>query len=304
MNKTYILYNPLAGDAEALAEKMKTLREMLSDKSPICTDATSIESYEAFFAQMDEKDTVYLCGGDGTINQLINRLSDPSTLRCRLFYYGTGSGNDFLRDLNKNPGCDPFPINSYLTQLPTVTVNGKQYRFLNNVGYGIDGYCTEEGDRLKQKSKKAVNYTAVAIRGLLFHFHPVNATVTVDGKEYRYRRVWLAPTMNGRFYGGGMMPTPSQNRLDPEGRLSLMLIHGVGKLRTLVVFPSIFTGQHIKHEDMVAIHTGTSITVEFDRPTPLQIDGETIPNVCKYHAERAVCKREATEDRVGSVCVK
>lgn len=253
---------------------------------------------------MDEEDTVYLCSGDGTINQLINRLNDPSALRCRLFYYGTGSGNDFLRNLGKSPQCDPFPINSYLMHLPTVTVNGKKYRFLNNVGFGIDGYCTEEGDRLKKKSKKAVNYTAIAIRGLLFHFHPVDATVTVDGKEYRYRRVWLAPTMNGRFYGGGMMPTPSQNRSDPEGRLSLMLFHGAGKLRTLAVFPSIFTGKHINHESMVAIHTGTSITVEFDRPSPLQIDGETIPNVYKYHAERTACSREADENFAAGACVK
>ena len=40
-------------------------------------------------------------------------------------------------------------------------------------------------------------------------------------------------------------------------------------------------------KNMVAIHTGKEITVEFDRPTPLQIDGETVLDVTKYAAKSA-----------------
>ena len=88
--------------------------------------------------------------------------------------------------------------------------------------------------------------------------------------------------MNGRFYGGGMMPTPGQNRLSPDGTVSTMVMFGAGKLRTLMVFPSIFKGEHIRHKEMVAILTGHTISVEFDRPTPIQIDGETILGVTGY----------------------
>ena len=42
------------------------------------------------------------------------------------------------------------------------------------------------------------------------------------------------------------------------------------------------------HKNMVAVHTGDEITVEFDRPTPLQIDGETILDVTKYTARSAM----------------
>jgi diacylglycerol kinase family enzyme len=120
---------------------------------------------------------------------------------------------------------------------------------------------------------------------LLFHFAPRNAKVTVDGKQYTYRKVWIAPTMHGKFYGGGMIPTPLQER--NSGKLSVMMFHGAGRLHTLCVFPSIFKGEHVKHTKMVAVHTGREITVEFDRPTPLQIDGETIPNVTSYTARAA-----------------
>ena len=40
--------------------------------------------------------------------------------------------------------------------------------------------------------------------------------ITVDGIKYTYKKVWLAPTINGRFYGGGMMPAPGQDRENNE----------------------------------------------------------------------------------------
>ena len=112
----------------------------------------------------------------------------------------------------------------------------------------------------------------------------------MDGKEYAYKKVWIAPTMHGKFYGGGMIPTPNQDR--SSGKLSLMLFYGAGRLRTLCVFPSIFKGEHVKHTKMVAVHTGKEITVEFDRPTPLQIDGETILGVTQYTAYAAKIKEK------------
>lgn len=170
--------------------------------------------------------------------------------------------------------------------MPVVTVNGKKYRFLNGVGYGIDGYCCEIGDMMREKdSTKKINYTTIAIKGLLFGYKPTNAKVTVDGKEYNFKKVWICPTMVGRYYGGGMLPAPNQHREDRNDHISVSVLHGSGKLKTLMIFPSIFTGKHIKHTKNVCVLEGKHITVEFDRPTPLQIDGETILNVTKYEAE-------------------
>ena len=59
---------------------------------------------------------------------------------------------------------------------------------------------------------------------------------------------------------------------------------GSGKLKTLMVFPSIFKGEHVKHTEMCQVLTGREITVEFDQPTALQIDGETILGVTQYTA--------------------
>ena len=99
-------------------------------------------------------------------------------------------------------------------------------------------------------------YTSIAINGLLFHYKPTSAVVTVDGKTHTYHHVWLAPTVNGRYYGGGMTPTPAQRRLNPDGIISTMVMYGKGKLKTLTVFPSIFKGAHIRHNEMAEVLTG------------------------------------------------
>ena len=248
-------------------------------------DMTHITNYRAFLRDMHKEDILVIVGGDGTLNRFVND-TDGIEISQEILYLPAGTGNDFAKDLGKDGYGNPFEISRYLKNLPSVEVNGKRYRFVNGVGFGIDGYCCQVGDELKKIPGKKVNYTTIAIKGLLFHFDPRNAKVTVDGKMYAYQKVWIAPTMHGRFYGGGMIAAPEQDRF--SGNLSLMVFHGAGRLRTLCVFPSIFKGKHIKHTSMVAVHTGKEITVEFDRPTPLQIDGETILDVTSYTARATV----------------
>ena len=80
------------------------------------------------------------------------------------------------------------------------------------------------------------------------------------------------------------MPTPAQDRLSSDGKLSLMVFHGTGKLKTLIIFPSLFKGEHVKHTKHIAIIEGYNFEVEFDAPCALQIDGETILGVTGYKA--------------------
>ena len=283
--KYYILYNPVAGNGSAKEDAIK-LAEKLQGGDVDYMDVTTNIDYSSLVPTMAEDDVLVIMGGDGTLNHFANATADID-IKQEVLYCSAGTGNDFLRDIGKEPGCEPFSIKEYVGNLPTVTINGNTYRFLNNVGFGIDGYCCEVGDKQKAANVKNIDYTSIAIKGLLFHYKPTNATITVDGVEYKYKKVWLAPTMNGRFYGGGMMAAPEQDRLNPDGTLSVMLFYGKGRLKTLMAFPSIFKGEHVKKTKMVAIHTGKEITVTFDKPAPVQIDGETILGVTSYTAKAA-----------------
>ena len=280
----YVLFNTLAGNKD-LEQETESLHDFL-DGEIVKKDIQSID-YKTFLAPLTKEDTIVLCGGDGTLNHFAND-TDGIDIACEVLYYPSGSGNDFAHDIGIEPHGKPVSIKQYLQNLPMVEVKGKTYRFLNNVGFGIDGYCCEVGDQCKAKSDKAVNYTAIAIKGLLFHYKPTTATVVIDGETYTYKKVWIAPTMKGRYYGGGMIATPEQDRTAPDGKLSVMLLHNSNKFKTLMIFPSIFKGEHIKKEKYVTVKTGYDISVTFDRPTALQIDGETILGVTEYKATAKV----------------
>lgn len=280
MAKYNVLYNPLAGNGKG-ENAAKKLKERLNGDELTFTDMTKVSDYRALFASMPEDERVIVSGGDGTLNRFINDTEEVAFANP-VYYYATGSGNDFLKDIGGNVGDKPVCIDKYLKALPTVDVKGKSYRFINGIGYGIDGYCCEVGDKLRETSDKPINYAGIAIKGLLFHYHPTSATVIVDGVEHKYKKVWLAPTMNGRYYGGGMIPTPKQDRLNKEHTVSVMVYYGSGKIKSLAVFPSIFKGEHVNHREMVEVLSGKEITVRFDSPAALQVDGETIIGVTEY----------------------
>ena len=80
-----------------------------------------------------------------------------------------------------------------------------------------------------------------------------------------------------------MIPTPNQTR-DNNESLSVLIFKGKSKLKTLMIFPSIFKGEHVKSVKHVTILEGNDITVKCDAPRSAQVDGETILNVSEVHA--------------------
>lgn len=267
----YYLYNPFANNGI---------------KSHIPEDAQLIDAsktdYPSFFGKLKDDDEVVLIGGDGTINYFINHV-DTSDLKYKVYLYGNGTGNDFLNDIGEKPGREIL-LNPYLVNLPTATVNGKKYKYINNMSFGIDGYCCEEADIIKSKKpNKKINYTAIAIKGLLYAFKPRHAWIEVDGKEYEFDNCWLAPAMKGRYCGGGMNLAPGQDR--NSDKLTVIVYHNKSKLKSLMNFPKIFEGKHVELTDMVKVIEGNNIHVRFSEPCAVQIDGETILNVREYWAE-------------------
>lgn len=282
--KKVILYNPLAGNTNG-EDSAKRLDAMYIGQELIYLDITKVEDFREIFSSLAPDDEVIVCGGDGTLNQFINAI-DGLEISNNILYYATGSGNDFLNDLEKPQGAEPFKINNYINNLPFVYVNGMKRRFINGIGYGIDGYCCEVGDKIRNTSEKKINYTTIAIKGVLFFFKPRGATVTIDGVTKHYNKVWLAPTMFGRFFGGGMKVAPQRSRKNHD--LSVLVAHDCGRLRLLTIFPSVFKGTHIKYKKYVETHSvKKEVTVEFDSPCSLQIDGETVLDVKSYTAKVA-----------------
>ena len=281
MAKAYVFYNALAGDGN-WKRRAEELREVVPEELIFC-DLTKEETYESSLFRLAAKDTLILCGGDGTLNQFIN-ITEGIQIPCEIFYYPTGNCNNFARDLGKKAGADPFNITAYLKELPAATIRSREYRFLNGICCGpLGAYFQETCRRQREQTERNSRCVRAMIRKLLFHSSPVSLQITVDGILHSYQSVWLAMTMNGRFYGG-MMPTPMQERSNPGKLLSVMVLHNADRLKVWHIFTSLFAGGHIRDKNVIEILTGCDIRVEFDQMGTLGIDGNMIPDVDFYKA--------------------
>lgn len=277
--KYYILFNPLSGN-ESTEKQMQSLKIDKSCETVLC-NLLENEDYKKLFSDISAEDKIILCGGDGTLNRFVNKIANLE-INNEILVFGTGSGNDFLHDLGIHTTTEPVVINDYINNLPVVTINGENHYFLNGVGIGIDGFICAEGNRLRMKNNKKINYTLVALKALLLQYKPLNAKVTVDGVTKEYKKVWLAPSMKGKYFGGGMKVAPNQNRFSENCEITSIVAHNLSRFRILTIFPKIFAGTHVKYTKYLDIKKCHEVKVEFDRPCDLQIDGEPIPDVIEY----------------------
>jgi diacylglycerol kinase family enzyme len=278
----YLLTNPLANNSKGTEDA----RKWKTDNNVDCEllNLLEIKDLKGFFDGLDPEDEVILSGGDGTLNHFTNEIYGYE-FKNPLYYIKCGSGNDFFRD-NENYAVDgKIDLRPFLKNLPEISVNGIKRRFLNGIGYGLDGETCRVGDIQRVTSDKPVNYSSIAIKLLLGGYRLKKATVTVDGETKTYENVWLASTMKGRYYGGGLMVAPDQDRFNEEGTVSVVTLYKKNRLVTLMRFPSLNKGEHVKKKDWVTVKTGKKVTVSFDEPCALQIDGDVIENVTTYSVD-------------------
>lgn len=282
---TYLLLNPLANNSKGEQDA----RQWAAENNVECefTSLLDIKDMKAFFDGLKEDDEVILTGGDGTINRFANDVYGYE-LKKPVYYVKCGSGNDFYRD-NEHLAVDgKIDIRPMMKNLPLITVKGIQRRFVNGIGYGIDGETCRIGDIQRATSDKPVSYSNIAIKLLLGSYKLKKATVDVDGKVSTFENVWMASTMKGRFYGGGMMVAPAQDRFKEDGTVSVVTLYKKNRLVTLMRFPSLNKGEHVLKKDWVTVQTGKKVTVSFDQPCALQIDGDVIEDVLTYTVETGV----------------
>lgn len=279
----YVLMNPRAnnglGEQDA-REWAKCLNEEVTYVNVLET-----KDMASFVKGLNPEDVIIVAGGDGTLNHFANDIAELD-VKNEMYYVKSGSGNDFYRDNKEH--CNELgmiPLNKFVQNLPIVHVNGITRRFINGIGYGLDGETCRAGEEMRMKTTEKIDYTKIAIKLLLGGYKLNHATVTVDGVTMEHDYVWLASTMKGRYYGGGLMVAPLQNRFDEEHRVSVVALYKKSRLGTLLRFPSLNKGEHIKKKDWVTTRLGKKVEVKFDKPCALQIDGEVVENVTSYTVE-------------------
>jgi len=278
----YILYNPKSNsennDLNIIPDKEILEKQGAKQINLLETDVRS------FLTSLTSEDKLYICGGDGTLHHFVNNARDIE-IACPVYSVRSGTGNDFLNDIGQMDGDEIVDIREYISALPEVEIDGKKRLFINGIGMGIDGAVCDGVEKYKARTGKRANYTAIALKLLAYKYKRPCATVIVDGVAHRYKDVWMASAMHGKYFGGGMKIVPTQDR--NTGKLSVMVLHGGARPRILTIFPTVFKGTHIKYKDIVEVFECDEVTVKFDIPIAFQADGEVKSDMLTYTARSA-----------------
>ena len=148
----YVLYNPLANNKRGESDA-RTWANAYGAGEAVFQSVIGLD-YKAFFDGLTAEDEVTLCGGDGTLNYFVNEIYGYE-FKMPLFYAKCGTGNDFYKDVEAYEKNGKIDLKPFIVNLPLVTVNGIKKRFINGIGYGVDGDTCLMGDKVREKDPGA-----------------------------------------------------------------------------------------------------------------------------------------------------
>ena len=271
------LFNELSGSFNP--KKINKMMSKWSKKHKTMTYGLSLIDLEIdkLFSRLKTDDRLVVVGGDGTLHYFVNYISQIE-VKNDIFYIPNGTGNDFYKSIKKEI---KKPVNKYLTNLPTVEFNDRKINFLNGCGTGLDGYVCSLVNDSEKKGK--LSFFKCTYKGFK-KYKRTDITVTVDGKEFEFKKVFLASIMNGNVEGGGMKMTPKAKRLDEY--IDICIIHKLSKFSLILCFPLIYLGWHRIKRRAVTILSGKEISIKCDEGLYMQVDGEDFSDIKEIHAKR------------------
>ena len=223
-------------------------------------------------AQTGNPVRIYACGGDGTLNEVINGIAGFSNVSVT--HFCGGSGNDFVRIFS-----DP----SAFTQLPRLLdceeaefdliQCGERYA-MNICSVGFDariGTAISKYKRLPLVTGSGAYVLSAAvnlIRGVHEHY-----TVTLDDTVFDGEHT-LVCIANGRWYGGGFHPTPDAQ--PDDGLLDVLLVKSVTRRKVAQVIGLYKDGKATQMPDLVHFQRCRNVRIDCQNVVPVNLDGELL----------------------------
>lgn len=270
------ILNPTAGKGKTLKniEKIKKYLDFLGKEYTL--HSTKYPAHATEISAKLSKDgckNIIAVGGDGTVNEVLNGISDLSS--CALGIIPSGTGNDFAKftGLPKDPvEAMKVIINNEPKPTDYMTVNDK--KALNVTGMGMDVTVLERCKKMKLLKGKFQYIISLIITLLKFDWHKF--TVTIDGGEPQKKSVLLIAACNGKFFGGGMPISPQSDISD--NFINVIIINKLKKIKIPLALINLMRGKLLKYNFVENILC-KSITIESDNgESTVNIDGELHKN--------------------------
>ena len=214
-------------------------------------------------------DRIVAAGGDGTLNEVVNGLADPSATPIAPLALGTANMLASALGVPRDPDALATVVERGVVRRIDLGQLGAT-RFLGVVGVGFDALVTEEVRATRRGPLGYAGYTLPILRALR-RYQPPQLAVRLDGGDPI--ACGFAIVGNLPNYGGLFAVTP-EARTD-SGHLDLCLFRN-GTIAGLVsiVWPA-WRGTLAKRDDVV-VTTATRIAIESAgvHPVSVQVDGD------------------------------
>jgi YegS/Rv2252/BmrU family lipid kinase len=222
------------------------------------------------------RDLLLVAGGDGTINEAVNGLSDAfpgGTPPAAMAILPVGTGNSLHREIGLS--MDPVRAAAQLRSGSVRTVHlgdadGRLFTLM--VGTGFDGYVVPRIPYRLKRWAGRFSYVMMGAASLLRYGYPM-FRVRVDGKPYE---VSSAVVSKSSHYGGAMRIAPDASLHRPE--LDVCLFFGRGALRYSVYTLGVLLQRHTRFKDVRYLKAQEVVIEPSGRAVPSQMDGEALPH--------------------------
>ena len=268
-----VLVNPSAGGGRAgraLPELERALRNRGLDYRLVMTASLEQGCEEARRAASTGEIPVVM-GGDGLIGQIGGLLAGGDV---PLGVVPGGRGNDFARVVGiptEIPAAVELLAAGNTRAVDVGEVNGR--RFLCIASCGFDSDANRIANQAQFVRGNLVYFYA-ALRALAA-WKPAHFQLVLDG-DRREVTGYSVAAANSKAFGGGMYLAPDA-RLD-DGRLDVVYVSQVGKLRYLANLPKVFKGTHVQNDEVTVLRA-SEVEITADRPFAVYADGEHLADL-------------------------
>lgn len=277
-----LIINP--NNAEAV-EALRTGVQRLRDEGHVVHPRVTFEQGDAHrFAWKSAEygaDLVVACGGDGTINEVVNGLYEwiadreattPDAALPKLGIVPLGTGNDLAGGLGIRGG-DPEGalMDAAGGQEYTVDVARVNGRYFLNVSTG--GMGAEATDDASTELKRVLGPIAYLVTGVkkFVQLKESNARFEADGAVVYEGGFLIFAVGNGWRTGGGNWVTAAADPSDCL--LDVCIVQAMSHLDVVRVAPLVRAGKHVAH-DKVTYRKVRSLVVESPEEMTVNADGE------------------------------
>jgi diacylglycerol kinase (ATP) len=285
-----LILNPSSGrerGIEHVEDLSARLREHYSPLEVVLTAGDGDAERAAATAAADGCRTLFVAGGDGTVNEAVNGVGAAGGLETMTFgILPFGTGNDFATALGIPLEADAALDVLLAGRAIPVDLGEMNGRLFFNTSGG--GFVAEVSAAVTPQLKTIAGRLAYLIGGAqsLLEYEPVRATVAAEpGGERIGLGLYAYAVCNSRLIGGGRLIAP--HALIDDGLLDLCLIEAMSSLEFVALARKVAAGDHV-NDPRVRYLQASHISLTFDRLVKVNTDGEALEATsCEYRVRPA-----------------